>query len=91
MISCKRTKTKNVDLVTMIEEACRFAEREDLVPGVALRLEALAEGIERDWAVVSLRTLSALLHSRSKTRGSDPDAAARDGSARSTQEVSPDE
>lgn len=71
VVSCKRTVKKTIDLVNMIEEACRYAAEEDLVPAVALRLHALADGVERDWAVVPLRTLSALMHGR----GTDAEGA----------------
>jgi len=70
VVSCKRTIKKNVNLADIIEEACRYADAAELVPAVALRLHALADGVEKDWAVIPLRTLSALLYGRPQTSGS---------------------
>jgi len=64
VVSCKRTVKRTVSLVEMIEEACRYAEETDLVPAVAIRLQALADGVEKDWAVVPLRVLSTMVKAR---------------------------
>ncbi|HTR49075.1 MAG TPA: hypothetical protein VMJ10_00130 [Kofleriaceae bacterium] len=36
---------KSVDLVNMIEQACGYADKEEMVPAVALRLHALRDGM----------------------------------------------